>query len=153
MTLIQERPTAHPAEGTVVGHALPQGRRSARLARAIVQDALSGLPRSTVDTAQLLVSELVTNAVVHARSMVVLHVSFAEDRLRIGVEDLSSDYPLPQEPPAQAESGLGLMLVGGLAKAWGWDRTPVGKHVWCELPVDPAALRGSAARRGSARTD
>lgn len=120
-----------------IGHVLPESPRSASLARALVREALSDLPISiaTVETAQVLVSELVTNAVLHARSMLVLHVRSTGDRLHIAVEDLSTDYPLAREPVAGAENGRGLLLLDALASSWGWDQTPVGKNVWCELPV------------------
>jgi anti-sigma regulatory factor (Ser/Thr protein kinase) len=135
MTVLQERPAADQDEFTAVGHALPHSPRSPSLARAIVRDALPGVSLSTVETAQMLASELTTNAVLHAGSMLVLHVTVAEDRLWVGVEDLSSDYPLPQQPSADAEDGRGLMLLDAIASAWGWDRTPVGKQVWFELPT------------------
>jgi anti-sigma regulatory factor (Ser/Thr protein kinase) len=135
MTVLQERPAADQEELTAVGHALPHSPRSASLARAIVRDALPGVSLSTVETAQMLASELATNAVLHARSMLVMHVSVAEDRLWVGVEDLSPDYPLPRQPSADAEDGRGLMLLDALASAWGWARTPVGKQVWFELPT------------------
>src|SRR4051812_11858672 len=108
MTVLQERPATVQDELNAVGHALPHSPRSASLARAIVRDALTGLSLSTVETAQMLASELVTNAVLHARSMLVLHVTVAEDRLWIGVEDLSPDYPRPRQPSADAEHGRGL---------------------------------------------
>jgi anti-sigma regulatory factor (Ser/Thr protein kinase) len=135
MTVVQERPAADQDELLPVGHALPHSPRSASLARAIVRDKLAGLSPSTVETAQTVVSELVTNAVLHARSMVVLHFTVAGNRLRIGVEDLSPDHPLPQQPSADADNGRGLVLLDALASAWGWERTSLGKHVWCELPI------------------
>jgi anti-sigma regulatory factor (Ser/Thr protein kinase) len=149
MTVLQDRPAANQNELTPVGHALPHSPRSASLARAIVRDALTGLSLSTVETAQLLADELVTNAVLHARSMLVLHITVAEHRLRIGVEDLSFDYPLPQQPSADAEDGHGLVLLDALASAWGWDQTPVGKHTWFELPTGGTPIPGHI---GSSRT-
>lgn len=133
MTITQERPATGRDGLAAACHALPQNPRSASLARAIVRHALIGFSASTVETAQTLVSELVANAVLHAQSMLVLHVSIAENRLRFGVEDLSFDYPLQQQPPSDEEAGRGLMLLDALASAWGWDRTPVGKQVWFEL--------------------
>jgi anti-sigma regulatory factor (Ser/Thr protein kinase) len=135
MTITQERPVAGQDEIAPVGHALPFSPSSASLARAIVRDQLAGLPPSTVETAQVLASEVVTNGVLHARSMLVLHVTVAGDRLWIGVEDLSYAYPLPKQPSPDAEDGRGLMLLGTLASAWGWEQTSVGKQVWFELPT------------------
>ena len=133
MTLTKERPATELEDLTAVGHALPENPRSASLARAIVRDKLAGVALDTVETTQTLVSELVANAVLHAQSMLVLHITVAEDRLQVGVEDLSSDYPLPQQPSPDADDGRGLMLLDALASAWGWEKTPVGKHVWFEL--------------------
>jgi anti-sigma regulatory factor (Ser/Thr protein kinase) len=135
MTAVQERPAVNPSEAATVGHALPRSRRSPSMAREIVRDRLAGLPRSTVETAEMLASELVTNAVLHARSMLVLHVELVGNWLWVGVEDLSSEYPFPRPLSPEAIDGRGLLLLGELASAWGWDRTPVGKQVWFELKI------------------
>jgi anti-sigma regulatory factor (Ser/Thr protein kinase) len=135
MTVLQERLAADQDEVTAVGHALPHSPLSPSLARAIVREKLAGVCPSTVETAQALASELVTNAVVHAGSMLVLRVMLAGDRWWIAVEDLSADSPLPQQPPPDADAGRGLMFLSALASAWGWDRTSTGKQVWFELPA------------------
>jgi hypothetical protein len=51
------------------------------------------------------------------------------------VEDLSPDYPLPQQPSPESDAGWGLHILDALAAAWGWRRTPIGKQVWFELPA------------------
>jgi anti-sigma regulatory factor (Ser/Thr protein kinase) len=134
MTAVRERPIVVADGPAAVGHALPQSRQSCSLARAIVRDELAGLAPDTVETAEMLVTELVANGVLHARSMLVLHLTVAGDRVWAGVEDLSFDYPDPQEPSPDAENGRGLLVLGELASSWGWDRTPTGKLVWFELP-------------------
>src|SRR3954466_7685658 len=103
MTELQEHPAVVAGPLGVdlfaaIGHVLPQSPRSAALARDIIRDALAGLPADTVGTAQMLGSELVTNAVQHAQSMCVVHVTVAGDRLWVEVEDLSLDHPLPRQP-------------------------------------------------------
>ncbi|MDQ1674075.1 MAG: hypothetical protein QOC98_2637 [Frankiaceae bacterium] len=135
MTLTAERPRTQQDVFMAAGHALPQDPRSAALARAIVGEKLAGFTPTTVETTQTLVSELVANAVLHACSMLVLHIAVAEDRLQVGVEDLSFDYPLPQQPSPESDDGWGLVILDAHATAWGWYRTPVGKQVWFELPV------------------
>jgi anti-sigma regulatory factor (Ser/Thr protein kinase) len=135
MTLTEERPRTQQHVFTTAGHALPQDPRSAALARTIVGEKLRGFAPTTVETTQALVSELVANAVLHACSMLVLHITVTEDRLQVGVEDLSFDYPLPQEPSPESDNGWGLVILDALATAWGWHRTPVGKQVWFELPA------------------
>jgi anti-sigma regulatory factor (Ser/Thr protein kinase) len=89
-----------------------------------------------VEPARLLVSELVVNAVLHARSEVVLRLSLRDEVLRVEVVDCS-DAPLEQRPvDPTAVSGRGLMIVDALASAWGVDAADDGKVVWFELAVD-----------------
>ncbi|MCO5991723.1 ATP-binding protein [Actinoallomurus spadix] len=86
------------------------------------------------DTAELLVSELVTNAVRHGRGEIHLIVCAEEDTLRIEVHDEAAES-VPQVRPAGEidEGGRGLHLVGMLSSRWGAARTATGKIVWFEL--------------------
>jgi anti-sigma regulatory factor (Ser/Thr protein kinase) len=86
----------------------------------------------TADTTELLVSELVTNAVVHARSDVELTISNLGDRTLVEVRDASPRLPEPA-PPALGPNGRGLHLVSMLASRWGSQRTATGKTVWFEV--------------------
>jgi hypothetical protein len=86
-----------------------------------------------VDDAVLVVSELVTNAVVHARSDVVVTLSLAGEAVRLSVEDGSRMPPAPRPSPALDESGRGLALVAAAASRWGTDVGGDGKVVWVEL--------------------
>jgi anti-sigma regulatory factor (Ser/Thr protein kinase) len=119
---------------TVLHTTLPPEPFSARQARRFVTSALSqlGLPELT-DTALILVSELVTNAVLHARSEVTLTVARTDDGLRMEVGDHSSLAPSMRHYSAEAATGRGLVLVESLADAWGSDIGPSGKTVWFEL--------------------
>lgn len=119
-------------------YALPHSSRSPALARVLVGQALANCPPDLVETVQLLTSELVTNAVRHAESMVVLRISAAAPGWRVSVEDLSPDVPEQQTADGTAEQGRGLYLVDLLSERWGWERTTTGKTVWFE--VDVAAL-------------
>lgn len=107
-----------------------------RWARALMRDALTRWGfAALVDTAELLASELVTNAVeaMGGTAVVVVRVS-AEDRVLIEVWDPDPHPPVPVHPDPDAESGRGLLLVERLAKEWGHYRDPCGgKIVWCEL--------------------
>lgn len=87
------------------------------------------------DDGALIVSELVSNAVRHARSrsLRVTVIRPESVRVRIGVVDKSKRLPEVREPREGAESGRGLALVGALAKDWGTVRLPWGKRVWAEL--------------------
>jgi anti-sigma regulatory factor (Ser/Thr protein kinase) len=100
------------------------------------------------EIAELLLSELVTNAVQAARVTVNdMHVNvrlFANrDRLLIEVWDSNVQPPVPRVlengfPQVDAESGRGLFLVETLSERWGWypTRNPGGKVTWCELGRD-----------------
>ena len=98
----------------------------------------AGLSAADVERAALLVSELVTNAIVHARSQFRVRVS-VRPVPRVEVED---DSPaLPEPPPAETTvsvddiepGGLGMAIVDRLASRWGTERTTNGKVVWFEL--------------------
>ena len=100
------------------------------------------------EIAELLLSELVTNAVQAARANfndmpVNVRLSANRDRLLIEVWDSNVQPPLPQVlehgfPEVDAESGRGLFLVEALSERWGWYPTwnPEGKVTWCELGLD-----------------
>jgi anti-sigma regulatory factor (Ser/Thr protein kinase) len=94
------------------------------------------LPDNTlVDRAVLLASELVTNAVIHARTELRLRVELRGELLHLAVHDGSPRLlRLVPIPDPEAEGGRGLWLVEQLARAWGVNRHPDGgKVVWCTL--------------------
>lgn len=124
--------------GRLVGvHHLGADRRSASAARMLVAEALSGLPRESVDRAQLLVSELVTNAAVHGAGDIELTVVTDHTWVTVAVLDASAAPPSTHGPTVDAEHGRGLLIVQALAAAWGWDRVAGGKRVWARLPSHP----------------
>jgi anti-sigma regulatory factor (Ser/Thr protein kinase) len=125
---------------------LPNDPESAGRARQTARRALeeAGLPDDHVERATLLVSELVTNAIVHAGSDIRIRVC-ARPVTRVEVEDRSPwlpDPPPPEPVPAAVDElesgGLGLTIVERLASRWGADRHPDGdgKVVWFELDHD-----------------
>jgi anti-sigma regulatory factor (Ser/Thr protein kinase) len=89
------------------------------------------------DTAELLVSELVTNAVRAAAALPspVVEVWLASDRggVVVGVWDGSADMPARRETAAQDEAGRGLLIIETLSADWGWYRQDGGKLVWALL--------------------
>ncbi|MDX3533741.1 ATP-binding protein [Streptomyces sp. MB09-01] len=104
------------------------------------------------DTARLLVSELVTNALRHAHGPVRVNVRVRGAVLRCEVEDASPTGPVPRTANIDAESGRGIALIDALAQDWGSDRTTTGKTTWFELTLPhsghdsgPAAIAGLAA--------
>lgn len=115
---------------------LPRSERSPGLARRFVGDRLAAWDLDRVaETAQLLVSELVTNAVIHARSNAVLRIETSRDVLRITVVDHGPGTRrrhLSMPPPSDF-GGRGLFIVDQLASRWGAARHSDGNHVWFEL--------------------
>ena len=115
-------------------------------ARHYVRDALPGLGgQAMTDNAQLAVSELVTNAALHARTALTVEVvATPAGRIRIKVRDHSSVIPQPRSYALTATTGRGLRLVAAVSLAWGIDPLPAsegtGKIVWCEPAPDSAAL-------------
>ncbi len=119
--------------------ALPAVAASAGQARMAMRDVMLDYGITAVDDATLLVSEVVTNAVLHARSDLVLRASLEPGRLRISVEDREGGHlPRPgaaAENKPDPESGWGLLLVEALSLAWGVETTPGGKRVWFDIEI------------------
>lgn len=94
-----------------------------------------GVDDGVIETAVLLTSELVTNALRHAGGPPVLRAEVSRDTVRVSVADESRTMPVLQTWPAHtAEGGRGLLLVSELAAQWGVTHGPDGgKAVWFEL--------------------
>lgn len=118
---------------------LPASPESPRHARRFVSDfcRAADLDDEVCQTAALLVSELVTNAVVHGRSRATLTAERPPGLLRLAVEDSNPTLPaVGDAPPLDRESGRGLQIVAALATRWGIERTADGgKAVWFELAL------------------
>jgi anti-sigma regulatory factor (Ser/Thr protein kinase) len=96
------------------------------------------LPEAVVDTAELVVSELVTNAVVHAHSPSLLTLSQTGSTLRIAVRDYRlTPIPRPRPIDIAAPRGRGLHLVTAVTDTWAVDQHPDGKTVWALLAWTP----------------
>lgn len=109
--------------------------QSARAARRFVTETLERWRRhdDVLDDAAMVVTELVTNALVHARSATTVAVSSRPGTVRIEVADASPVPPVPRERHGTAASGRGIALVAAMAERWGAEPTPDGKVVWAEL--------------------
>lgn len=96
-----------------------------------------GVPEEDGAVAELLVSELVTNALRHSRGDISLTLSREDGLLRCEVEDGDPDCSLPHVHQAHEdeERGRGLHLLDLLSRCWGSARTESGKAVWFELAV------------------
>ncbi|MGV9557621.1 ATP-binding protein [Streptomyces sp. NPDC003522] len=116
--------------------AVPVCRRTLRLILTV--HGLIGV----VDTAELIASELVSNAVLHTKGPAALRIRWADGVLRVGVWDADPEPPDPPREvgdPADAEHGRGTALVRACAQVWGWHPLSRfghrGKFVWCDLPA------------------
>ncbi|MFD4259623.1 ATP-binding protein [Streptomyces sp. NPDC058534] len=142
--------------------------RARRWARSRLAGSAIRADESLAETLVLLVSELVTNAVVHTGRSAVLRLVLPEagpgesgesgdpgesgkpeeTTVRLEVDDASDLAPVPRCVDDEATGGRGLALVDGLADRWGWSREGTGKRIWCELDrcaerEDPAPACGS----------
>lgn len=115
---------------------LPRHLRAGREARAFLRSILGrwglGDHQATVD---LLVTELVTNAYLHAHSSALVSVVRAPGILRVGVRDTSRDAPVHAHRGPGAIGGRGIHLVDALAERWGVETFAEGKNIWFELPL------------------
>jgi serine phosphatase RsbU (regulator of sigma subunit)/anti-sigma regulatory factor (Ser/Thr protein kinase) len=85
---------------------------------------------AVADTCLLLVSEMVTNALVHAGGPAALELRRVEDGVRMSVTDGRSDQPEPRSGDVDELGGRGLLLVEALAHSWGVEPAGAGKTVW-----------------------
>ena len=108
---------------------------SVREARGFIADVLAGdgVEVSVIEVAVLLVSELVTNAVVHARGPSCLTVHTDAHWVRIEVEDPGHRRPVLRAATLDAVDGRGLLVVDKLATDWGTEQRATHKVVWFEI--------------------
>jgi len=136
------RTSSYPHQSHLVLGALPGAVPCARLHARLVL-AEWGL-KALADTAELLVSELVTNAVrtsaalpeaQHSLPTVRMWLSADHERVLVQVWDADHQLPVPEQPDPDAERGRGLLLVESLSEAWGAYRPQrsIGKIVWATL--------------------
>ncbi|MFJ9477919.1 ATP-binding protein [Streptomyces mirabilis] len=121
---------------------IPNDPRAVTICRRTLRLILiaHGLPHFT-EAAELLATELVTNAVQHTKGPAALRLRAENGTLRIGVWDADPTPPRPARcPTPDAESGRGLALVHSCTNTWGWVRQRdirnligTGKYIWCEL--------------------
>jgi CheY-like chemotaxis protein/anti-sigma regulatory factor (Ser/Thr protein kinase) len=105
-----------------------------REARATVRKVLDGWGLEDLeDTAELCAGELATNAVIHARSPVLMAMALLDDAVRFEVEDEAPGEIAAGTLVHDAETGRGLALVDELSESWGVEQHEGGKTVWFEL--------------------
>lgn len=101
-------------------------------ARAAACEWASDLDRDLVFALELVVSELVTNAIRHGAGQITMTLAAAADGVRVGVHDHGYGLPVPRIAGIRAPGGRGLRLVDRLSSSWGVDPTASGdgKTVW-----------------------
>ena len=112
---------------------LPPDTQSPRRARRFVAETLSEDTPVVAEVVSLLVSEIVTNAVLHARTEVRVSIEQGDDTIRVEIADESVSGPTVRHFTRQATTGRGLQLVDELADRWGSEPRNGGKVVWFEL--------------------
>ena len=131
----------------VRGHAVEQLRldpvpEAAPKARAALRRLVAGTSLAArLDDAQLALSELVTNAVLHGREPLVVVLRLAADGLRVEVRDGSPVSPSFSLLDPTAVTGRGLLLISALCDRWGVEPRTGGKSVWFELQAEGADER------------
>lgn len=131
---------------------LPRRGRSAGMARRLLRDFLADQLDGElfVEAGELVVSELVTNAVRHARTppgrLLLVRFVLRAERLRIEVHDASSGRPAPRAVGLGDESGRGLWLVKQLSLAWGCCPRAGGIGKACWALIGPSGVSAQGAR-------
>jgi anti-sigma regulatory factor (Ser/Thr protein kinase) len=105
-----------------------------RLARQAMREWLTDVPcpDALAADALLVVSELTTNALIHAGSPATIVALFDDGRLRVEVHDEERAEPYLRDQPG-CSGGWGLRVVAAVADGWGSVPTPSGKLVWAEI--------------------
>lgn len=128
---------ARPLATTPFVLALPDGPQAPGRARDFIGNSSAFITEPSRDSATLMVSELVTNAMLHGRPPIVLTL----ERLRCGVQiSVADDHPggpVLRPPSRKAVSGRGMLVVDALADSWGVRRRPIGKSIWIRIADDP----------------
>jgi anti-sigma regulatory factor (Ser/Thr protein kinase) len=116
---------------------LPAELKSVGQARRFLRDVLQewNLDGFELAAPQVL-TELATNAALHARSAYTVHLLVEPDAVLIEVSDSSPALPQARHYGTGATTGRGIALVEALSAAWGVESSPTGKTVWCRVRSD-----------------
>ena len=118
--------------------------RSPAAARSFVRSAVGSLltrpaPASLCDDLELVVSELVTNAVRAGSPTVAVAVVVDDDRVVLRVSDAAGGWPDPRDTDVYDTGGRGLPLVSAISTSWGVRMSGDSKVVWAELVIPSAS--------------
>ena len=117
----------------------PDRQNASRARKFAVEYSASIGSDDTTDLLELLVSELVTNAILHAGTDFKLRVTYDDGLLRVEVCDTSAAKARPRHYGTGSTTGRGLALIEALATEWGVDTDVHGKSVWFTLRVEAPA--------------
>jgi anti-sigma regulatory factor (Ser/Thr protein kinase) len=131
---------------------VPQDLTAPETARRFVAASCdaAGLVGDVRDAAVLLVSEVITNAVVHGLSAPRLTVWTTDSSVRVEVGDLGPDLPVQVDADLDASSGRGLAILDSCASSWGWRLKRQGKVLWFIVRTDQPEDRPETRPRPSA---
>ncbi len=116
-------------------------------ARRFAVQALKGVDGDVLDAIKLMVSELATNSIRHARTAFDLAVIHAAGQVRVEVTDRADGWPAMRSPRPEEPTGRGLRIVNMLSAKWGIDQTgKAGKTVWFMIDASPAGSPADASR-------
>ncbi len=141
----------HPQGARIHRIALSPNPSSVRQARRFAVDLVTDA--DVRDVVVLLVSELVSNAVLHGgphapEATVGLAVAVDADRVRIEVEDAGANLPVVGDGALDRLTGRGLLLVESMGTSWGCEPSDVGKVVWVEVALAAAMTSKGGEGRG-----
>ena len=123
---------------------LPPARESARAARRLLREALTEAAREEwLDDAELALSEVVTNAMLHAHSDIEVAVDVTQDELCVEVRDYDRALPVQRHYGDEAVTGRGMALVAAITRAHGVRQLADGKVVWFCIGGRPSSADGS----------
>ncbi len=115
-------------------HTLLPQPSSVAAARGLVRDLLTVAGRNDLlDDALLVVSEVVTNALIHAGSPIRVRGRLQADVIRVQVSDASPHSPARRDYASTSGTGRGLALMTEIVNDWGVAKDEIGKTVWFEL--------------------
>lgn len=121
---------------------LTADRRAPGTVRALLRESLGGrIADDDGATVELVLCELVTNAVLHVGGTLGVRLELGAGLVRVSVSDSSSRVPVVRRAMAREHvSGRGMYLVDRLSRAWGAEPDASGKRVWSELEVRPVPV-------------
>jgi anti-sigma regulatory factor (Ser/Thr protein kinase) len=124
--------TARPAPPREARLRVAPERRAVPVTRSLLRRLMASwrMPELLEGELELLATEVVTNAVLHARTAVDVTVTYTGDFVRFDVFDRNDTLPVPRDASPHAEGGRGLWMLQKLSFSYGIEPAPGGKRVW-----------------------